>query len=132
MGVNLQKAAQKTFEKHTDRAIAEVSGGDLFNQVPAACPRRFFAEPVGQQALYEGDCVALELQDATLVGSQGAPKVLDLPSAPADIVDHVRQCGGLAYARVVAVNPFRKPLRWSCARQPTSDPHGKCESRSRP
>ena len=110
MGVNLQKAAQKTFEKHTDRAIEDVSNGDLFDQDLRICPRRFFAEPASQDVLCEGDTVALELDGETLIGTRGPLKVFEAPTAPASIANNVRASGGIAFVMVVAVTPFSRTV----------------------
>ena len=51
MGTNLQEKAQKSFEKHIDSALKEVSTGDLFDETPESCPRQFVAEPTQKTAL---------------------------------------------------------------------------------
>lgn len=106
MGVELKKAAQKTFKKHTDTALRDVVNGDLFDQSPAACPRRFLGNPTNASSLNAGDDVKLEFDGDALIGTRGITKVLEANNPPPDVVEYVRQRSGLAPGTIANVNPL--------------------------
>ena len=104
MGVDIQKKAQKSFQKRIDTALKEISSGQLFNSEPEECPRRFLADPAVGSSPSEGDQIDLEIQGNTLIGVRGTELVLRTENPPADIVAHVRAQGGVAEGKIVAVN----------------------------
>ena len=104
MGVNVQKKAQKSFEKHIDAALEDVASGDLFNLDLSACPRRFLADPGEGSTPCIGEDVDLEIQGGVLIGVQGSTRVFRAEQPPADVLAHVRAKGGVAEGRIVSVN----------------------------
>lgn len=106
MGTNLQKRAQKTFTKHVDNAMQEVSTADLFDEKPEECPRQFVAEPKHDANLSLGDRVSVEMDGTTLLGTQGPDTVFRVESPPSEVVRHVRSKSGIAEANISKVNPL--------------------------
>lgn len=104
MGTNLQKKAQKSFEKHIDSALKEVSTGDLFDEAPESCPRQFVAEPMQESSLKAGDKVSLELDGPTVVGTQGPHTVLRVKTPPSEVVAHLKSNSGISEANISKVN----------------------------
>lgn len=104
MGVNVQKKAQKSFEKHIDAALEDVASGDLFDLDVSACPRRFLADPAEGSTPCAGDEIDLEVQGGMLIGVQGPTLVFRANQPPADVVAHVRAKGGVAEGKIVSVN----------------------------
>lgn len=106
MGTNLQKRAQKTFTKHVDNAMQEVSTADLFDEKPQACPRQFVAEPKQDVSLCLGDKVSVEMDGTTLLGTQGPDTVFRVESPPSEVVTHVKSNSGIAEASISKINPL--------------------------
>lgn len=104
MGVNIKEAAQKTFNKHIDAAVVAVSNGDLFDQDPESCPRRFLADSVSGIPLQLGDVINLELVGDVLIGTKGTLKVLQTEHAPPEVIEHIHARSGIASGRVANLN----------------------------
>lgn len=106
MGTNLQKKAQKSFQKHIDNAMKEVSTGDLFDETPESCPRQFVAEPTQKSGLQTGDKVSLELDGPTILGTKGQHTVLRVKTPPSEVVAHLKCNSSIAEATISKVNPL--------------------------
>lgn len=106
MGTNLQKRAQKSFAKHVDSAMKEVSTSDLFDEAPESCPRQFVAEPNRDANLKTGDKINLEMDGKTVLGTQGRDTVFRVQTPPPDLVLLVKSNSGIAEASIAKVNPL--------------------------
>lgn len=106
MGINIQKKAQKSFKQHTDKALADVTNGDLFDRPTESCPRQFIAKPIQGNSLNKGDTVNLELKGKNVIGTLGATKVLQLENPPLGIIDFVKSKSGIAEANIAKLNPL--------------------------
>lgn len=106
MGTNLQKRAQKSFAKHIDSAMNEVSTSDLFDETPQSCPRQFVAEPDRGANLKTGDKINLEMDGTTVLGIRGPNTVLRVQTPPPAVVSYVKSNSGIAEASIAKVNPL--------------------------
>lgn len=110
MGTNLLKKAQKSFEKHIDASLMDVSTGDLFDQATESCPRQFVADPSPNASISIGDEIAIELRGEIVVGTRGVEKVFEANHPPKEIVDHIKSQSGIAGARIAKINPLSGTL----------------------
>lgn len=110
MGTNLLKKAQKSFKKHIDTALKDVSTGDLFDQLTEICPRQFVADPESTASISVGDKIIVELHGDTVIGTRGTQKIAHANNAPEDVVNHIRAKSGIANARVAKINPISGTL----------------------
>lgn len=105
MGVNLQKKAQKNFNKQTDRAIRDVSDGDLFDKTPESCQRSFLAELCNGARIKKGETLDAELKDNLIIGTRGVEKVLQAKNPPTEVVEYIKSKSGITEIKIFKLNP---------------------------
>lgn len=110
MGIHVQKKAQKSFNQHIDKAMAEVKNGDLFDQPPQTCDRKYVAEPCSRTSLNVGEKVSLELKGDTVIGTRSAEKVLKVSNPNPELASHVRSQSGIAEANISKLNPLSQTV----------------------
>lgn len=110
MGTNLQKKAQKSFRKHIDSAMEDVSTADLFDETPESCPRQFIAELESQAGPKKGDKIRCEINGNTVQGTKGPNTVFLSQRLPMWVASYIRSKSGITDAIITKVNPFSRTI----------------------
>ncbi len=121
MGTDFLNRFKKTFHRALDRSEVALRTPTLFSSNISTMTRTVRGSICKSAAVRQGERFLLRVVDGKVIGQRENDVIIELNNPPAEYLDQLTKCGGVAFAEIKTVLPISEAVEVAFApEEPTN------------